>query len=169
MSDFSSGSALEPKVQFEYGFDDYDKVGIYIAPSTAYDEGTLMKLSSDGATLEVCGTNDAKFILEQPVAQYGAIDSATNREKYLSGIPQKSVGYADYVTVVPKKKGGIIKTSVIATGSETGAITAGATTPGSTEVESYNGEWRILQGGNVAEGQLLSDPDTDGFVRILLY
>lgn len=168
MSDFSAGSALEPKVQFEYGWTEEDKIGIYTAPSIAYDEGTLLKMSSDGVTLEVCGDNDAKFILEQPIAQYGAIGNSTNREKYVNGIPQKAVAFADKVTVMPKKKGAIIKTSIIASGSETGAITAGTVTPGTTTVESYNGEWRITQ-GTAPEGLLLCDPDADGFVRILLY
>lgn len=169
MSNFSAGSANEPKVQFETGWSIEDRIGEYVAPSTAYDEGTIMKLSSDGSTLEVCASNDGVFILEQAVAQYGPIGSSANREKYVTGIPQKSVGYGDRVTVLPLKKGATIKTSVYATGSETGAITAGTVTPGSTEVEVYNGEWRILQEGNTAKGLLLSDPDANDYIRILLY
>jgi len=165
---FSAESALEPKVQFKYVAPNH-KVGIYKAPATAYDEGTIMKMSSDGATLEVCGANDGTMILEQPCAAVGPIGSAANREKFLMGIPQKAVAISTEISAHTIAKGDIIYTRVVATGSETGAVIAASITPGATEFEFYNGVIRILQGGSTAKGVFLTDPDANGGVDCLMY
>lgn len=168
MSQFSGTSALEKHVQFRSGFGIVDRIGKYKAPAAATDDGTVVKLGSDGETLEACGDNDGQFILEQAVAASGPIGSAANREKWLSNIPQAAVAVGAEVTVYPIKSGGVIWTDNIATGTTTGAITAATVTPGETEFECYGGVWRVLQGASPM-GVILSDPDDDDGVELLFY
>ena len=168
MCAFSSNSDLEPKVQFKFMAAGH-KVGVFKAPATVCDEGTIVKMSSDGETVAVCGANDGTMILEQPVAATGAIGSAANREKYLMNVPQKAVAYGQEITVHTIAKGDIIWTKKLATGTETGAVIAASVTPGTTEFEFYNGIIRIKQGSNVAKGVFLNDPDDDGGIDCLFY
>ena len=165
---FSSGSDLEPKVQFKFMAPGH-LVGTYKAPATAQDEGTIVKMSSDGETLEVCGANDGTMILEQPCAAASPIGTAANREKYLMNVPQKAVAVSTPISVHTIAKGDIIWTLKLATGSDTGAVIAASVTPGTTEFEFYNGIIRILQGVNVAKGVFLTDPDSDGGIDCLFY
>ncbi|MEM4177819.1 MAG: hypothetical protein QXU75_06475 [Candidatus Methanomethylicaceae archaeon] len=162
-------SALEPKVQFLSGVTLSDRVSNYNAPNTPCSEGTLVKVASDGATFELCGNNNAQFILEQACDAYGALGSAANREKYLQGIPQRTVKTSTPITAYPLKSGMIIWTTVIATGTETGALRPETVTPGTTEVEAYNGKFRALQAGNDPIGVCVSDVDDRGGVKILIY
>jgi hypothetical protein len=166
---FSAGSALEPKVQFLEGWNLVDRIGRFKAPASAIDEGTLVKVDTDGETLAVCETNDAMYILEQPVAAVSAIGNATNREKYLNGIPQKSVAYGQEMTVYPLKSGNTLWTKNYATGSETGAITSGNITPGVTQVGAYDGKWGILQPGDTAIGVIQKGMDANDGIEILIY
>jgi hypothetical protein len=168
MSVFSAGSALEPHVQFETGFNPQDREGRYKAPASGtWNDGVLVKVNADGIHLELCGANDADFITEQPVNAAGAIGTAAARELYLQGVPQNAVQNDAEITVYSIGGGKIINTDNTATGSDTGAITT--STAVNTEVEAYNGVWRELQAGNTAVGKLVSIMDSRGFVRIQMY
>ena len=66
----SVGSALEPKCQFLKGYDNSLLVGEFKAPATAYDDGYIVKMSSDGETWELCADNDGTHMLAQPCRFY---------------------------------------------------------------------------------------------------
>jgi hypothetical protein len=87
----------------------------------------------------------------------------------MSGVPQKAVECGTEITVVPVKSGGVIRTSKVATGSDTGAMLAGSITPGTTEWAVYAGVPRVAQGGDSAVGIILTDPDTNGYVDLVIY
>jgi len=168
MTTFNVDSALEPKIQFERGFAIDDREGRYKAPATAYDEGTIVKVSSDGETFEISGTSDGQFYLEQPCDTVGPIGNATNREKYLQGIPMKSVKCSTQISAYPHKPGAIIWTKNYASGTETGALTALTVTVGDTVLEHYNGVWRIRQSSNKVMGKVIGFDATNAWVRIFL-
>jgi hypothetical protein len=161
--------ALEPTAQFEWGFDLNVRVGVYNAPATAQSAGIPVKLGSAGTDLEVCGDNDAGFILQQSCALNSPIGSAANRELYTQGIPQAAVECGAKITAYPIRSGMIMWTSMLASGSDTGAVTAGAVTPGTTEFAAFGGRWRIAQVGDTALGKFLSDPDARGGCRLRFY
>ena len=163
----SVGSALEPNCQFLKGYSPESRVGDYDAPATATDQGTVVKLDTDGVTLAVCTDQDGQYMLEQAVDASGPTGSAANREKWLQGIPQSIVLISTKVSVQPIKSGCEIRTSKIATGTETGAVTAASITPGVTLAETYNGIFRVRQGTNDYVGIFMSEPDANGRVRIL--
>lgn len=163
----SVDSALVPNCQFLKGYSPELRVGEYTAPATATIQGTVVKLHTDAVTLAVCGNQDGQYILEQTVDTDGPIGSAANREKYLQGIPQACVKVGTKVSVLPIKSGCEILTSVVATGTETGALTAASITPGVTLVETYSGVFRVRQGTNDYVGIAMADPDAAGKVRIL--
>jgi hypothetical protein len=167
---FSSDSALEPTVQFKNGFDVMgQRIGEYLAPATAQDAGTFVKMTSDEETLAVSGDNDAQFILQQPCALVGPIGSAANREKWMGGIPQNAVACGAQITVLPITSGGRIWTSIVATGTETGAMSAASIVPGTTEFAVVSGKPRVLQVGDTALGIILSEPDARGGVDLIFY
>lgn len=163
----SVGSALEPNCQFYKGYSPETRVGEYDAPATATIQGTVVKLGTDGLTLAVCTDQDGQYILEQAVDTSGPIGSAANREKYLQGIEQSIVKISTKVSVQPIKSGCEIHTNVLATGTETGAVTAASVTPGVTLAETYNGVFRVRQGANDYVGIFMSEPDANDKVRIL--
>ena len=167
MSQFSATSALERATQFLVGFAIDDREGRKKAPASGtYVDGTLVKVSSDGLSFEVCGNNDATYILEQPVGT-GPIASAANREKYLAGIPQNVCANGAEITAYALGGQQVIRTSNVATGTATGAITA--STAVGTEVEAYSGVWRELQPGNTAIGIITRAMDDDSMVEITIY
>lgn len=163
----SVGSALEPNCQFVKGYSPESRVGEYTAPAAATIQGTVVKLNADGVTLEACTNQDGQYILEQEVDTYGPTGSAANREKYLQGIPQAIVKISTKVSVQPIKSGCEVNTNVLATGTETGAVTDATVTPGLTLAESYNGVFRVRQGTNDYHGIFMSDLDSEGRIRIL--
>jgi len=168
MAQTGGQSALELKCQFIVGYQPTDKEGRFKAPASGtYDEGTFVKKDATGLAWEQCGENDATHILEQPVGTAGPIGSAANREKYLQGFPQNIVANGAEITVFPASGGRAIRTSVVATGSATGAITT--STAVGTGVEAYNGLLRTVQGANVAIGETKKLMDSKGFVEIELY
>jgi len=165
---FSAESALKKHVQFLYGWiPELDRIGKYLAPATAQNNGLLCKLDTDGVTLAVGGDNDADFIMEQSCDTTGPIGSAAHRETYMQGFPQASVLCGTAITVVPIKSGATIWTDNIVTGTATGAIDG--STAINTEVEDYQGEWREFQSGGNARGKITKVIDSDGGVEILLY
>lgn len=167
MSQFSATSALELECQFLRGFAIDDKEGRYKAPPTGdYRQGWLYKVTAAGTHVETCGDNDAVFIGEQPVGT-GPIEDATNREKYLQSIPQNICQNDGEITLYPIDGGRTISTKVMAIGSATGAITT--STAIGTQVEAYNGMWRVLQPGNSAKGEVTQLVNDDGYVEIYLY
>jgi hypothetical protein len=161
--------ALEPSAQFNYGFTPNDRVGIYNAPATAQVAGTPVKLGAAATDLEVCGDNDAGYILQQSCALNSPIGSAANRELWLQAIPQAAVECGAKITAYPIMSGSIMWTSVLASGSDVGAVTAGAVTPGTTEFAAFGGKWRIAQVGDTALGKFQSDPDSRGGCRLRFY
>lgn len=164
----SEQSALELKCQFIGGYEDRDKEGRYKAPASGtYDEGTFVKKNSAGTNWQQCGDNDATHILEQPVGTVGPIGNAANREKYLQGIPQNIVGNDAEITAYPSSGGRSIRTSVVVTGSATGAITT--STAVGTELEAYNGNLRELQSGNAAIGEITLAMNSNGYIEVYLY
>jgi hypothetical protein len=164
----SSQSALELKCQFIRGYQPTDKEGTLKAPASGtYDEGTFVKADSTGLSWEQCGSNDATHILEQPVGAAGPIGSAANREVYVQDFPQNIVANGAEITAFPASGGRTIKTSVVVTGSDTGAITT--STAEGTQVEAYNGNLRQLQGGNTAIGEIRTAMNSNGYVVIYLY
>jgi hypothetical protein len=161
-------SALELKCQFIRGYQPTDKEGRFKAPASGtYDEGTFVKKDATGLAWEQCGSNDATHIFEQPVGAAGPIGSAENREKYLQNFPQNIVGNGAEITVMPASGGRTIRTSVVVTGSATGAITT--STAEGTGVEAFNGNLRTVQGGNTAIGEIEKSMDSKGYVEIYLY
>ena len=164
----TDASALEPTIQFLRGYQPTDREGRFKAPASGtYDAGTFVKKTSAGTHWEQCGDNDATHILEQPVGAAGPIGTAANRELYLQGFPQNIVGNDAEITAYPASGGRTIRTSVVVTGSATGAIST-ATAVG-TQVEALNGSLRQLQGGNTAIGEIEKAMDSNGFVEIFLY
>ena len=167
MSQTGGQSALEPNVQFLIGFNLTDREGRFKAPASGtYDDGWLVKMGSLGTHWETCGDNDATHIFEQPVGT-GPIASAATREKYTQGIPQNIVGNGAEITVMPIDGGRLIRTSIIWDGSTTGALDT--STAVGTQVESYNGKWREVQGANTAKGEIQKTVDSNGFCEIYLY
>jgi len=164
----SAQSALELKCQFISGYVDTDKEGRWKAPASGtYDEGTFVKKTAAGTYWEQCGDNDATHILEQPVGTVGPIGSAANREFYLQGFPQNIVGNGQEITAYPASGGKTIRTTIVVTGSATGAIDT--STAVGTQVEAYNGELRVLQSGNTAIGETKTIMDSNGYIEIYLY
>lgn len=161
-------SALEPTIQFLVGFQPTDKEGRFKAPASGtLDAGTFVKKDATGLSWEVCGDNDATHILEQPVAAASPTGNAANREFYTQGFPQNFVANGAEITVFPASGGRAIRTSVVVTGSATGAITT--STAEGTQVEAFNGNLRTLQGVNIAIGEIKKSMDSKGFVEIQLY
>ena len=78
-----------------------------------------------------------------------------------------SVANGQPITVFPASGGGTIRTTVVVTGSATGAITT--STAVGTQVEAFNGYLRVLQSGNTAIGQTKKFMDSKGYVEIVLY
>lgn len=160
-------SALELKCQFLIGFLPTDKEGRFTAPASGtLDEGTFVKKTATGLAWEICGDNDATHILEQPVGAAGPIGSAANREKYLQNFPQNIVANGDNITVFPASGGRTIRTSVVVTGSATGAITT--STAEGTQVDAFNGNLRTVQGTSPI-GEITKSMDSKGYVEIYLY
>jgi hypothetical protein len=164
----SAQSALELKCQFIGGYQPTDKEGRFKAPAAGtLDEGTFVKKDSTGLSWEVCGSNDATHILEQPVGAAGPIGSADNRELYVQGFPQNIVANGAEITVFPASGGRTIRTATVVTGSATGAITT--STAEGVQVEAFSGNLRQLQGGNTAIGEISKTMDSNGYVEIFLY
>ena len=165
---FTVNSALKKHVQLIYGWiPELDRIGKYLAPATAHNNGLLCVLGSDKVTLKAGGDNNADFILEQSCDTSGPIGSAANREKYTQGFPMASVKCSTEITVVPIKSGATIWTDNIVTGTATGAIDTN--TAINCEVEDYLGAWREFQSGGNARGKITKVIDDDGGVEILLY
>lgn len=165
---FTVSSALKKHVQLLYGWiPELDRIGKYLAPATAQNNGLLCKLDTDGLTLAVGGDNNADFIMEQTCDLAGPIGSAANRETYLQAFPMASVKCGTAITVVPIKSGATIWTDNIVTGTATGAIDTN--TAINCEVEDYLGAWREFQSGGNARGKITKVIDDDGGVEILLY
>lgn len=167
MSQFSASSALERDIQFLTGFAIDDREGRKKAPATGTQvAGWLVKVTSDGISFETCGDNDATYILEQPFGT-GPIANAANREKYTQGIPQNICGNGAEITAYAIGGQQIIRTSNIWDGTTTGAILSG--TAVGTELEAFNGKWRVLQGGSTAIGIITRALDADSMVEITIY
>jgi hypothetical protein len=168
MAQTGGQSALELKCQFLVGYLPTDKEGRFNAPASGtYDEGTFVKKDATGLAWEQCGDNDATHILEQPVAAAGPIGSAGNREFYLQGFPQNVVANGEPITVFPAFGGRTIRTSIVATGSATGALTT--STAVGTGVEAFNGVLREVQGANTAIGETKKLMDSNGYIEVILY
>ncbi len=168
MAQTGGQSALELKCQFIVGYQPTDKEGRWKAPASGtYDEGTFVKKAATGLSWEQCGNNDATHILEQPVGAVGPIGNAANREKYLQNFPQNIVGNGAEITVMPATGGRTIRTTVVVTGSATGAITTG--TAVGTGVEAFNGQLRTVQGVNTPIGEIKLSMDSKGYVEVYLY
>lgn len=160
-------SALELKCQFIAGYQSTDKEGRWKAPATGtYDEGTFVKKNAAGTHWEQCGDNDATHILEQPVGT-GPIANAANRETYMQDFPQNIVGNGAEITAFPAGGGRTIRTSVVVTGSATGALTT--STAVGTGVEAYNGQLREVQLGSTAIGETKTLMNSNGYIEIYLY
>jgi hypothetical protein len=161
-------SALELKCQFIRGFQPTDKEGRFLAPASGtLDEGTFVNKDATGLSWQVAGANDATHILEQPVGAAGPIGTAANREVYMQNFPQNIVGNGENVTVFPAGGGRTIRTSIVVTGSATGAIST--STAEGTGVESFNGLLRTVQGVNTPIGEIEKSMDSNGYVEIYLY
>ncbi len=165
---FSVTTDLEPGCQFLYGFPAESLEGRIKAPAAGSwaTNGYFVKVDSTGTYWELCGSNDATHITEQPVGT-GPIASAANREKYLLGFPQDVVANGQELSAYPADGGKTIRTKVVVTGTDTGALTT--STAIKTQVEAYNGKLREVQGANTPIGEVLQKMDSDGYIEIYLY
>lgn len=151
-------------VQLKHGFDFSDFIGTYKSPdATAITSGMFVELGNGViAIADGEAVDDGKYIILQEVT----VDGPTYQE-IVNRVVQHEVKAGEPVTIVPRKRSAIIRTNVIATGLDVGAIAA-ATAVG-TELGMINGVLREAQGGDIKVGVIRVGLGSDGFIEVELY
>ena len=148
--------------QLEQGWNFDDFIGTYTSPaSTAIEAGTFVEISSATAIKVADGVavDDGAYILTQKVTTDGP-----SYQEIVNRVIQHEVKAGDPVTIVPAKKGAILRTTVIATGNDAGAITDQIATQATLGMAA--GKLRASQGGDVLVAKLLTPLNADGEIVV---
>lgn len=143
--------------QLEYGWNAGDFIGTFRSPAnTALEAGTFVSINDDEIVVSTgVDVDNGDYILTQKVT----IDGPTYQE-ILRNVVQHEAVAGDPVTIVPARKGNILRTTEIVRGAELGAIDAN--TALNTVLGLVNGKLRVAQAGDVNKAILRATLNSNG-------
>ncbi len=143
--------------QLEYGWNYGDFIGTFKSPAnTALEAGTFVTLSGDEIQVSAgVKVDDGDYVLTQKVT----VDGPSYQE-IIRKVVQHEVRAGSPVTIAPTRKGNILRTDVIATGAELGAIDEN--TAIGTALSIANGKLRVAQADDVQKAILRTALNANG-------
>ena len=133
--------------------------------SIVASKGAVMNRDDTDATKMKLATGEFLGILTVEVV---ANTAANKNDRYIKGqvgIYEEKALAGERVTL--RGGEGEIETDQVASGSDTGAISA--STPQDTELSVYNGKWRVAQSGDIVKGRLIGAGEKSGQYLIEIF